>query len=483
LLYPQDGLSQPRAIGLGDPPSFFYEPVFSPDGKKILCTDKRMNARIVDLEAGTSIVVDTDTYDHPERTLDPTWSPDGRWVAYTKRLDNHLRALFLYDVAAATTHQVTDGLSDATSACFSRDGKYLYFAASTDFGLNAAWLDMTSIDRPTTRSLYLAVLSSEEPSPFLPESDEEGTDEKKKDEADAKKTEEKDATADAGSGAEAKDAPKEESAPKAIEPIRVDLEGLDQRILALPLPPGHYGELRAADGGALLYLDTPPEGGPSTLSRFDLAERKGEPSIAGIEAYALSGDGKKIVYAIDGTVGIVEATGKHTVGDGKLALDSLQIRVEPVAEWQEIFHEAWRIERDYFYDAAMHGLDWAATRALYEPFLAHVAHRSDLNYLLAEMIGEMVVGHNYVGGGDQPTSKSVAVGLLGADLALDSGHYKIVRIFDGENWNPELRAPLTGPGIDARVGDYILSIDGRPLVPREHLPAPQGPPTGPSCCN
>jgi len=511
MLREQSGLEDAREIVLGDG-TFYYEMTWSPDSKRIAYTDKRLNLWIMEIDGGgddqnfvAPIKVDTDTFDHPERSLAPEWSPDSRWLAYTKRLDNHLRAVFVYDVENGERHQLTDGMSDAISPAFSRDGKFLCFGASTNYGLQTGWLDMTSYERPVSRSLYLAVLSRDEKSPFAPESDEEEVaedvaEEQQDQEADEQSGDNETAedTADAGAQpdepadvadtGEADEAAKPDEAAlgdaqkgkkkgngDAVE-VCIDFEGIDQRILALPVPARDYQQLEAADGGKLFYSERIENQPGLTLHRFDMQEREAQVFLGGVQGFAVSADGKKMIYAAGRggssggpTVGIVSTAGKPKSGDGRLDLSAMEVRVEPRVEWAQMFEEVWRIERDFFYDPNMHGCDWPAIKEKYRPFLAHVGHRSDLNYLLSEMIGEMVVGHNYVGGGDSYRPETVPVGLLGAEFEIAEGHYRIAKIYTGENWNPELRAPLTEPGIDVAQGDYILAVNGRPLAAEDNI--------------
>ncbi len=483
----QAGLEKPRLVPLaplaaGDGPSFYYAPEWSPDSRRIAYTDKRLNLWVVDLEAKTvkPRKVDTDTYDHPLRSLDPAWSPDGRYLAYSKRLSNHLRAVFVHDTAAAASpaaRQVTDGRGDATSPVWSADGKYLFFAASTNYGLNTGWLDMSSIDHLVLRSLYVAVLARDTPSPLAPQSDEEGADDEKDEATDG-------ADADTGKG---KSAGKEASAKpaKADKPddaaadatsvpvaVQIDFDRLDQRILALPVAAGDYRSLQAGGDGVLWFLEEMPGPGPETrLHRFDFESREAKVFLEGAASYWLSRDGGKLLYAApDDVAGLLDTTEeKATAGDGALALADVQVRIDPRAEWAEMFDQAWRIVRDYFYDAGMHGVDWPAVREKYRPFLAHVGHRTDLDFLFAEMLGELTVGHAYVFPGDEPDDDAVPVGLLGADFRIENGRYRIARIYGGENWNPELQAPLTAPGTDVRTGDYLLAVDGRPIAPPEDV--------------
>jgi tricorn protease len=443
----QAGRSEPRTVSLGDP-TFYYGPLWSPDGQRIAYTDKKLQLWILDVDRGEPVLVDTDTYDKPPRSLDPSWSPDGRWLTYTKRLPNHLRAVFLFDVQAGTSHQVTDGMSDCRHAVFSRDGHHLLFAASTNFALNTGWLDMSSYERPIRRSIYAIVLAADQASPLAPRSDEEPV------------------TTTEGKGkAKADDA---EDAPVVVT---VDLEGIDQRIVALPIPEGNLSSLASADG-ALFFLEAAPpqriwwdSPGGQVLQRYDWDERETKAFGEGIADFEVSHDGTKVLYvAAGGAIGVAPADAESvTAAEGEIDLSGLVLSVDPRAEFRQMYEETFRIQRDFFYDPNMHGIDWDAVHDRYLPWLDHVAHRDDLSYLIVEMIGELVVGHAYRWGGDYPEIDEIGVGLLGADLVAEGDRYRIARIYTGQNWNPELRAPLTEPGVRVEQGDYLLAIDGREL--------------------
>ncbi|MCP4361834.1 MAG: protease [Chloroflexi bacterium] len=451
VLSDQTGLKEKAFIPLGKK-SFFYSPVWSPDSQKIAYTDKALNLYYIDIKDRESIHIGSDTYDHPERSLNPVWSPDSQWIAYTKRLETHIRALFLYDCASGETHQITDGLSDATYACFSRDGKHLFFAASANFGLNTGWLDMSSYERPIQSSLYVAVLNKDDPSPLAPESDDEP--DKKEKENDEE---------DNGNNNEKK---------KKDEPVtvQIDLEGLAQRIVPLPVPARNYLSLQTAED-KLFYLEgwrdyVEQDNVPlSTLHTFDLKERKSEVFLSGIRAYWISADGKKLLYQGKkrGEYTIMATDKKKDNGRDKFNLRQMEAYVDPKAEWEQMYNETGRIQRDFFYDAHMHGVDWEGMCERYRPFLAHVGHRQDLNFIFAELLGELTVGHAYVALGDIPTPAHVPGGLLGADYEIVDGYYRIQRIYAGLNWHPELRAPLTEPGVNVAEGEYILAVNGRPL--------------------
>jgi tricorn protease len=470
----QNGMGAVKHINLGNPPSYFYSPVWSPDSKKILYTDKRLNVWIADVATGKLTKADTDRYDTPNRNLNPAWAPDSKWLTYTKQLPNHLRAVFVYSLDQAKALQISDGLSDAEYANFDRNGKYLYFTASTDVGLGQSWLDMSSLDHPQTRSVYVAVLRKDDASPLAPESDEEkmkeAKEEAKKEEASAKsgKAKEKDTAKDEGK--DDKDKKKEEP----VE-VRVDMDGIGQRILALPIPAKNYLSMAAGATGVLFLAEGPSviKDGPgdltTTLQKFDLSKRKVDKFLDGVTDFTLSADGTKILYRKGEQISIASTAeppsggGTPKPGEGPLKLDSMQVRIEPRAMWKQEYHEAWRVERDFLYDPNHQGLDLDKAEKKYAPYVEGLGSRDELSYLFEDALGEIQVGHVFVGGGYRPEIKQVKTGLLGADYTIENDRYRVARVYNGENWNPDLQAPLTQPGVNVKVGEYILAVAGRDL--------------------
>jgi tricorn protease len=461
----QNGLGEVRKISLGNPPTFYYSPTWSPDSKKIAYTDKRLNYWYVDLEKKTPVKVDTDTYTDPAHGLQMVWSPDSRWIAYTKQLTSHLHAVFAYSLEQAKSYQLTDGMSDALYPAFDKEGKYLYFTAGTDSALTNGWLDMTSLQRPVSRSVYVIVLKKDLPSPLGPESDEEKGKEAEKSAKDQKPGTDKD---------KGKDKEKEEK-PVAVE---IDVEGISQRILALPIPPRNYYGLTSGKAGLFFLAEGPAvdpidfeDGGPTTkIHKFDFKTRKAEQILDGVSSFVVSFNGEKMLYAKQNqwTIGPAEkpSDGPSQPGQGgPLKLDAMEIYVDPRAEWKHMYKQVWRDERDFLYDPGLHGLNLEAIEKQYEPFLENVSTRDDLNYLFTEMLGNITVGHMFVGGGDLPEPKRVKTGLLGADYSMENGRYRFSRVYNGENWNPKLRAPLTQPGVNVHAGDYLLAVNGREVHP------------------
>jgi tricorn protease len=440
----QFGLSAPRIVALPTS-AYFSGVVWSPDGKRLALTDNHLNLWTIDVATGRAAKADSDTYADPGRAMSPVWSPDSRWLAYSKSIDNHMRVVMLYSLVDGKASQLTDGMSDAISPAFDASGRYLYFLASTDFGPHTGWLEMSSLDRPVRRAIYLAVLRASEPSPLLPEAGDEP-----------------------GVAAAPANRVKTDSVGSVVG---VDLANIGQRIIALGVPAGDYAELAAGVAGTVFYLEAGSSAAsPPRLDKYDLKTRLSAPFLDGVRTFSLSGDRKKLLYSMGAGPavrwGIVSTTGPAKAGDGVLALTQLQTLVDPRAEWANIFRETWRIQREFFYDAKMHGNDWDDVYKRYAAMLPFVSHRDDLGYLIAMAAGELTVGHSYLTGpGDNGASAPVNVGLLGADLVVENGRYRLKKIYSGENWNPELRAPLSAPGIDVHEGDYLLEVNGRPLVP------------------
>ncbi|MBY0230618.1 MAG: PDZ domain-containing protein [Gemmataceae bacterium] len=448
-----------KTIKPGDGPSFYYSPVWSPDGKRIAYSDKRLNLWQVEVESGKSTKIDQNPYPDIGRLVG-NWSPDSKWLTYTKQLKSHLFAVFVHDVASGKSTQLTDGSADTDSAVFDKGGKYIYFTASTDVGLSRAPL-MSTIHMPQTRSAYLIVLDADTPSPLAPESDEEKEAAKKGEAPKEKKPEAGD-----------KSAPKAEK-PKA-DAVKIDFDGIDQRILALPVRARNYVGLMAGKPGTL-YLAEGPEvvryAGPpqaSALFRFTLATRKTEPVVSGISYASLSENGEKLLYR-QGQKWFLTAAAAVAPGAGALNLDGVEMRIDPRAEWRQMYEEVWRLQRDFMYDPKLHGLDLPAMRKKYAAFLPGIASRNDLNCLFDEMLGNLCLGHVYIGGGDTYRATGARGGLLGCDFEAKDGRYRIKRVYRGENYNPSLRAPLTQPGNRVKEGEYLLAVDGVDLKGEESV--------------
>lgn len=461
----QSGLGAVKKINLGNPPSYFYSPMWSPDSNKIAYTDKRLNLWYVEVEKGTPVKVASDRYEDPTSTLDESWSPDSKWLTYSKFLDNHMRNVFVYSLETGKESRITDGTSDARYPVFDKNGKSLYFADSTDMGLSIAWLDLSSFQHPTLRNIYAVVLKKGDPSPVEPQSDEEKA---------AKEEKGKDADKDKAKDADKSSAKGKEGEKKDEVKVTIDLDGIGQRIVAMPIKAANYVGLDVGKAGVLFLSEVPDvprfDGPPLiTVSKFDLSTRKTEPFVGGVSAFVVSANGEKALYrqgpgrSAPWFMAATAAAPKP--GEGALHLDGMEVYTDPRAEWNQMYHEVWRIERDFFYDPNHHGLNLLAAERKYAPYLKGAGGRADLNHLFDEMLGELTVGHMFIRGGDIPQPNRVKGGLLGADYKVENGRYRFARIFNGENWNPELHAPLTQPGVDVKVGDYLLEVNGRDVRP------------------
>jgi len=464
----QDGTGEVKRIPLGEK-AFYSSPNWSPDSKKIAYLDNHAHLFYIDLEKKKPVLVDTDYYSNGDG-LAAVWSPDSQWLAYSKTLKSHMQAIHLYSLADGKATQITDGMSDAEDPGFDKNGKYLYFTASTNSGA-AMEPDIESRSRPVTASVYAVVLSKAEASPLAPESDEEKKEDAKKDEP--KKDDAKDAKKD--------DKDKDKSAEK-VE-VKVDLDNIGQRILALPMPELRYVGLATGKAGVVYVAEGPaPEArGPFTVTihRFDLNKRKADIVLSGVRNVQISFTGEKLLYRRGDNWTIADAPPPPSDSpDGpppkpsnekELKTADLEVRVDPAAEWKQMFHEAWRIERDFFYDPHYHGLDLQAAEERYGTYLSGLASRDDLNYLFTEMLGNITVGHMFLGGGDRPEVKHVSTGLLGADYKIENGRYRFAHVYAGENWNPDTKAPLTQPGVNVAAGDYLLAVNGRELHATDNI--------------
>ncbi len=450
------GRDRPRAYDLGGA-RFYYRPQWSPDGKAVLFTDKGNRIAFVTLETGK--VTDVSSPGGDLAFFDPygCWSPDSKWIAFEERnTETMYDRVALFEVATGRKAPLTDGFAASFAPAFSRDGKLLFFAASVDSGPARFDLDLSaSAARRHQESLYAVVLQKDGKNPFAPKSD-EGKDPPEEPTTGADKDKDKE------KGKE------KEKKPESIPPL--DVEGVDQRIVAMPNATGDFWQLRCTKE-RLLLLDRggldPSEEGTGSLKGYDMDGRKLEGLEEGVTGFEVSADGGTVLLGKGGQFLLADGKGK----DGKrLDLDAVKVRVDPAKEWPEILRDIWRIQRDYFYDAGMHGVDWNAMWDRWSAFLPHVRHRDDLSLIVGEMMGELCCGHEYLWGGEKDAAPAGApTGLLGADWEAAGDRYRIRRIYRGQNWNPGLRAPLTEPGVDAREGDYLVSVDGKPVAAAANL--------------
>ncbi|UTW57839.1 PD40 domain-containing protein [Kordiimonas sp. SCSIO 12603] len=455
----QKGEKDERIIKL--PPMFYRSPIWSPDSKKITLTDHGNILWYIDISADVPEAVKVDkniisSFD----TMAPSWAPESDWITYSKQLPNLLRAVFVYSLDSGEIHQITDGMSDARHPTFDKNGKYLYFTASTNIGETISFADMSGLGRQTTRSVYAAVLSKDTKSPLAAESDDEPAvkkEEKPKAEKPADKGDEKEA-----------DKPKE----KPKKALKIDLEDIQNRIIALPAADTTWIGLVAGAKGELFALESNTgRAGPATLSlyKFDGKSKKFSKVTDGLTSFDVSSNGKKALVRRGRSNWSIVATAALAKPGKPIKTSQMEVFVEPEVEWKQMFHEVWRGERDFFYDKNLHGLDLDWAVSTYKPYLDNVRHRSDLSYLFTEMLGQLTIGHMFIGGGDQVRAARVAGGLLGADYEIENGRYRITKIYNGENWSPRLVAPLNEPGLNIKVGDYILAVNGRDLTAEQNI--------------
>lgn len=415
-------------------PTFYFQPDWSPDGKYIAYTDTDYNIWYVDVSNGSAKKVDTDRYAHPDRAMNPVWSPDSKWIAYARQLESHFKAVFAYSIETGKTHQLTDGMADAITPVWDQSGKYLYFLASTNYGLKSGWLDMSNYDTDLTRSLYMIILSADAPSPFLAKT---GDEEVKSDKKEDKAGEDKEVT------------------------VKLDADGIANRILAVDVPARNYTALVAGPENTVFFLESVPNESGMTMHQYDLIKQEKKEFISGVRQAVASQDRKSLLVQT-GSWAIVDTKAKPKPEDGRLSA-KLRIRIVPQEEYAQIFREGWRYMRDFLYVENVHGAPWDKVWEWYHPWVADVRHRSDLNYVLDILSGEVSVGHSYVRGGDMPDVEQVGIGLLGADYSLENGRYQIRKIYTGESWNPNLQGPLAAPGLKVKAGDYLLAVNGQEI--------------------
>ena len=427
-------------------PTFYFQPDWSSDGKHIAYTDTNFVIWIINIENKKITKVDADGFAHPNRTMNPKFSPDSDWIAYAKQNNNNFKSIYAYQISTQKIVQITDPIADAISPVWDASGKYIYTLASTDYGLQTGWLDMSSYDPSVTRTLYTVVLNSTDKAPTLPKTDEESlekekTDDDKKDKKDDKKTDKKSS---------------EEN--KTI----IDEKGLFDRAVVLDLPARNYTGLLKGPKNKVFIAESIPNASGLTLHSYDVSKEKATIFATEVSSMNTSDDRESILLSKRGNWSLNKASADKS---GKESLNTnLKIKVDPKAEAHQIFKEGWRYMRDFLYVDNVHGAPWNDIYEWYSPWINDVKHRSDLNYVVDIMSGEVAIGHSYVSGGDLPNIDRVPVGLLGADFEKKNGFYRFAKIYKGERWNPTIKAPLGIPGINVNEGDYLIEINGVALT-------------------
>jgi tricorn protease len=444
---PQDGSGEERRITT-DGDVWKFPPVWSPDSKHLAFGDKAQRLVVVDVESGR--LTEVDRSDRNDIT-DFDWSPDSKWIAYRETAETRLAQIWAWSLRSGETRPLTDPMVASYYPAFDPEGRYLYFLSNRDLNLTFSGWDETFVYTGPTR-LYAGTLSADQPRPFQPRTDEEA------------------AEGESAAGNEDEG----ETGDSPVPDVEIDFDGFETRVVAIPGTSGRYGNVTGTKKGpAYTFVPTGVDEAPS-LKRYLLEEREEETILTGVGSVRISADGEKVLYSASGAWAIAELKPGQEAGKGQLDLTGMQVAIDPRLEWEQMYDDAWRITRDWFYDPGMHGVDWEAMRDRYGQLVPHLAHRWDLDYILGELGGELNAGHVYVQSGELPGPERVEHGLLGAELETDaSGRYRFTKIFRGENWHPGFRSPLTEPGAKVTEGEFLLAIDGHEVRtgdnPYQHL--------------
>jgi tricorn protease len=425
----QEGKTTPRKISIGES-KLGWTPCWSPDSKYIAFVDNAVRIKVIELSTGKITQADIGGANIERDNMALSWSPDSKWLAYTKTAPNNFRRITVWSLETGKATAITDAMGDAIAPAWDLGGRYLYFLASTNKALGSGWANTSSMAAKPSFAAYLIVLRKTDPTAFPLKSDEEpdSTKEVKK--------------------------PKDTTNAKAV---KIDFDNIDRRTLALPaVAEGEYDQMLGGPKGSVFII-----GGPS-ISKFTIDTKKFDDFAKGSDA-SVSANGEKILFKSGDNWRVVSTGNPPTPAQGNVAVN-LQMQLNRLEEFKQILTEAWRYERDYFYDKNLHGRDWQEVYDQYIPLAPYIKHRSDLTYVLDQIGGELSVGHSFVGGGDFPATDKNTASALGADLVQNNGRWQVKRIYNTESWNPSLSAPLAQPDLKIEEGNYILAIDDKPLT-------------------
>ena len=456
----QDGMSKTKQISIGES-KMAWNPTWSPDGKHIAFVDDDVRLRVVALDDKSIRTIDTGGNNLERGSIRMEWSPDSNWIAYAKSGSNNFRQLYIWSLKDNRTQAITDPFADSFSPSWDQNHKQLYFLASTDVALSSGWANTSSMTSNPAYAAYVINLDAEDDSPFKPKSDEEevkdvDSDKEKKDKDKDKSDKKKD---DKKSDDKKKDSSKK---------VKIDFIDLKRRTLALPMPTKNYSFIMAGQEGTAFIGERVPNSRGLTLQKFSLKDKEAKEFLTGAGQVSITTNRKHMFAMVNGSRKVISTSGAKGKG-GKTMKVNLQMKLDRSAEWEQMFEEAWRYERDYFYDPNIHGRDWKTVYKRYAPLVPFVKHRADLSYILDQLNGELSVGHSFVFGGDFPDVESSKIGLLGADIITDNNHWKIKRIYTSESWNPGLTGPLDAPGLNIKPGYYIVAINGKKISAKDNI--------------
>lgn len=425
----QEGKGTPQKIDIGES-ALGWNPVWSPDSRFIAFVDNKVRIQVVELSTGKITTADIGGSNIERSNMAVSWSPDSKWLSYTKTAPNNFRQITVWSMESGKATAISNPMADAVEPAWDKNGRYLYFLASTNLALGSGWANTSSMQARPSFAGYMILFRNNDPNPFPLKSDEEPDSTK--------------------SVAKSKDT-------AGSKLVRIDFENIDRRTLALPIPTAEYSKLVSGPKGTIFLLKE------SSIVKFTVATKKTEDFVKTASDMEVSDNGEKMLIKSGMNWQVVSTSKIPGPGEGKIDM-TLRMELNRLKEWKQIFTEAYRYERDYFYDKNLHGRDWKEVWDYYAPFIPYIKHRSDLTYLLDQLGGELSVGHSFVGGGDFPKVDISLVGVLGADLVISNGKWQIKHIYTTESWNPGLTAPLAEPNVKVAEGDYILEIDGKALT-------------------
>ncbi len=461
MITSQDGLSEVKSISIGES-KMAWEPTWSPDGKYIAFVDDDVRIRIIDLENETVTTADIGGSNLERGGNGITWSPDSQWLAYAKGAENNFGQIKIWSLKDKTARVITNMFADAKSPAWDLDKKHFYFLASTDVALGSGWANTSSMTADPSYAAYVVNLQKDEASPFKPVSDEEAVKEEKSKDGDEAEDNDDDKAEGKNEDDKKSDKDTKKEDKKASDLMQIDFDGIERRTMPLPMPSRNYSFTLSGPSGVVFIGERIPNSRGLTLQKFVLKDKEAKEFMSGVNQATVSADGKQMLANAGGSWKIIKTAGPNDKGSKPVKI-SLQMKLDRMIEWSQMFDEAWRYQRDYFYDPGMHGRNWKDVYKRYAPLVPFVKHRSDLNYVLDQVNGELSVGHSFVFGGDFPKVESAVIGLLGADLVAEGDGWKIKRIYTTESWNPNLSSPLDEPGLKVKEGDFIVGINGKEL--------------------